>query len=134
MKKKFKKKKKLMLIFVYKGPQRLLSASMSIWAESHKIFKCLALINQVLPRCFRSYGLWVANQIIKWVYISKSIDINQSISVNFVQSKRRFYPIFFFPIIHHNSKFSTHQKTVSYSNKWKLWHLYPEVVNGNLAT
>ena len=52
---------------------------------------------------------------VKQVDISESTDVNQSISIN------RFYPIkalisirefFSFPIIHHNSIFSTHVKSL----------------------
>ena len=39
------------------GRQRLLSACVSMWRESHKICKAGALVNHVLPQCFRSYGL-----------------------------------------------------------------------------
>ena len=37
--------------------------------------------------CFRSYGLWLASQIIELVFISESNDTNQSIPIN------QFYPI-----------------------------------------
>ena len=59
----------------------------SIWTESHKIWKVWALINQVLTRCFPSCGVWLINEIIKPVGISESTDINQSIWMN------QFYPI-----------------------------------------
>ena len=86
----------------------------------------------VLPRCFRSYGLWlnISNPRVKQIDISESTDINQSTSMN------RFYPtkasifirIFCFPIIHHNSIFSTHVRRVCYSNKWKAWHLFCSIL------
>ena len=58
-----------------------------MWTESHKIRKVWILINQVLPQCLCSYGLWSTSQIIKSIDISKSIDINQLISIN------QFYPM-----------------------------------------
>ena len=58
-----------------------------LWTESHQICKVWALINQILTWCFRSYGLWLKIQIIAQFNISKSIDINQSISIH------QFYPI-----------------------------------------
>ena len=119
----------------------MLSACVSIWTESHKICKAWVLINQILPRCFCSYGLWLnkSNHRVKQVDISESTDINQSISMNW------FYPIealifinVGFPIIRHNSIFSTDAKRVCYSNKWKAWHLCRSIlklfVNGNLRT
>ena len=114
----------------------------SMWRESHKIFKIWALINQILPRCFRSYGLWLnkSNRRAKKVDISESTNINQSISL------KQFYPIealifiqelFCFPIILQNSIFSTHVSRVCYSSNWKAWHLFlehTETVNDNLTT
>ena len=38
---------------------RLLSACASVWTESFKICKSWALINHVLPQCFRSHWLWL---------------------------------------------------------------------------
>ena len=89
------------------GWQKLLSACVSMWTESHKICKVWALINQDLPRYFHSYGLRLnkSNHHIKQVDISESTDFNQSILMN------RFYLIealilirefFYFHIIHHN--------------------------------
>ena len=106
----------------------MLSAFVSMWTESHKICKVWALINQVLPQCFRSYVLWLnkSNHRVKQVDIGESTDINQSISMN------RFYPIetlsfirelFLFSHNHHNSVFSTHVRRVCYSHNWKAWHL-----------
>ena len=102
-------------------------ASMS--TESLKIFKIWALNNQILPRCFRSYGLWLnkSNHWDKKADISESTNFNQSISL------KQFYPIealifiqelFCFPIIHQNSIFSTHVSRVCYSSNWKTWHLF----------
>ena len=101
-------------------------------AESHKLWKIWALINQVLPRCFLSFGFWLNNSNrVKQVDISESTDINQSISVN------QFYPIealifirefCCFPIIHHNSIFSTHMRKVCYSNNWKARHFCRSVL------
>ena len=68
-------------IVTHKGWQRLLSAYVVLWTESHKIFKVWALMNKVLARYFTSYGKWLTSQIIK------SVDSNQSISIN------QFYPI-----------------------------------------
>ena len=110
------------------GQQKLLSTCVSIWTEAHKICKAWVLINQILPRRFYYYRLWLnkSNHRIKQADISEPTDINQSISVN------QFYPIealifirdFCFLIIYHNSIFSTHVKTAYYSNKWKTWQLY----------
>ena len=61
--------------------------ALSMWTESHKICKVRALINQVLLRCFLSYGVCLTGQVIKSVDISESVDINQSVSVN------QFYPM-----------------------------------------
>ena len=104
----------------------------SMWTESHKLWKVWALINQVFPRCFLSFGFWLNNSNrVKQVDISESTDIYQSISVN------QFYPvealIFIrefccFPIIHHNSIFSTHMRKVCYSNNWKARHLCHSVL------
>ena len=67
----------------------MLSACLSMWTESQKICKAWALIDDVLPRCFRSYGLWLnkSNHQVKQVDIIESTNINQSISIN------QFYPI-----------------------------------------
>ena len=108
------------------GWQKLLSACVSMCTES-QIYKVWALINQVLRRCFRSYGLWwnKSNHRVKQVDISESTDINQSISMN------RFYPIealifirefFCFPKVHRDSIFWTHVGRVCYSNNLKAWH------------
>ena len=89
------------------GWQKLLSACVSMWTESHKICKVWAIINQDLSRYFHSYGLWLnkSNHHVQQVDISESTDFNQSILMN------RFYPIealilirefFYFHIIHHN--------------------------------
>ena len=75
------------LTAAHKGRQRPLSACVSVWTESHKVYKVWALINKVLTRCFHSYGIWLTSQIIKLVEISDSVDINQSIWMN------QFYPI-----------------------------------------
>ena len=83
----------------------MLSACVSMWTISHKIYKVWVLINQVFPRSICSYGLWLESQAMKSADISESIDITQSMSIN------RFYSIeteifhqriFYFPIIHHN--------------------------------
>ena len=42
-----------------KGRQRLLSARVSMWTESHKIWKVWSLINHALSQCFLSYRLWL---------------------------------------------------------------------------
>ena len=78
---------------------KLLSACVSIWTESHQICKVWALLNQVHPRCFCSYGFWLnkSSHRVKQVSISESTNINQSISIN------RFYPI---EAIHRNAIFS----------------------------
>ena len=97
----------------------MLSVWVSIWTEAHKICKALVLITQILPRCFCSCGLWLSksNNRGKQVDVSEPTDINQSIS------KNQFYSIkalilmqkfFCFPIIHHNSTFSTHVKRACY--------------------
>ena len=78
-----------------------------MWTESDKICKVWALINQVLPRYFLYYGLWLnkSNHRVKQVNISESTGFNQLISMS------RFYPtetlifireFFCFPIIHHD--------------------------------
>ena len=90
-----------------------------LWTESHQICKVWALINQILTWCFRSYGLWLKIQIIAQFNISKSIDINQSISIH------QFYPIdasnfirdFLFS--HNPTSFSTHVRWVCHSSKWQ---------------
>ena len=64
-----------------------LSACVVMWTESQKSCKVWALINQSLPRYFRSCGLWLTSQIIKSIDISQSIDFKQSIWIN------QFYPI-----------------------------------------
>ena len=81
--------KKLIICCRPQGRQKLLSAYVSIWTESHKICKAWVLINQILPRCFCSYGLLLSksNHRGKQVGICESTNINQSISMN------RFYPI-----------------------------------------
>ena len=91
------------------------------------------LINQILLRCFCSYGLWLSksNYRVQQVDISESTDIDQSTSMI------QFYPFealifirgFFFHIIHHNSIFSIHGKRVCCSNKWKAWHLCRSILN-----
>ena len=92
------------------GRQKLLSACVSMWMESHKICKVWVFINQILSWCFHSCGLWLnkSNHRVKQAGISKSTNINQSISIS------GFYPIhmlifiwgfFCFSIIHHNSIF-----------------------------
>ena len=50
--------------------------------QKNLLGKVWALINQVFPRFFLSYCLWLTSQIIELVDISESIDINQSISSN----------------------------------------------------
>ena len=56
----------------------------NIWMQAHKICKAWVLINQILPRCFCSYGLWLnkSNHRVKQVDISEPTDINQSIFMN----------------------------------------------------
>ena len=66
----------------HKGWQRFLSVRVSMWSESHKICKVWTHIIQVLTRYFPSYRVWLANPIIKSVWISESVDINQSIWMN----------------------------------------------------
>ena len=52
--------------------------------------------------------------------------INQSVLSNRrVELHQR---IFCFPIISHNSIFSTHMKRVCHSNKWKSWHLHCSIL------
>ena len=103
----------------------MLSACVSMCTESHKICKVWALVYQVLPRCFLSYRLCLNKSIhrVKQVGISESTDINRSILIN------RFYPIealifirefFCFPIIHHNSIFSTHVRRICCSNNCQV--------------
>ena len=89
----------------------------------NKICKVSDLIHQVLPRCFRFYGLWLTSQIIKSA--SQSIISYWYQSIGFIQSKRWSFirGICCFHIIHHNSMFSTHVRRLCYSNKWKAWHL-----------
>ena len=41
------------------GRQKLLSVCVSIWMEAHKICIAWVFINQILPRCFCSYVLWL---------------------------------------------------------------------------
>ena len=60
----------------------------SMWRESHKIFKIWALINQTLPRCVRSYGLWIN----KSNYRAKKVDISESTNTNQSISLKQFYP------------------------------------------
>ena len=105
---------------------KLLSACVGIWTEAHKICKPWVLMNQILPRCFCSYGLRLnkSNHRVKQVDISEPTDIKQSISMN------QFYSIqtlifvrdfFVFPysiIIQYFQYFQA-----CYSNKWKAWHL-----------
>ena len=88
--------------------------------------KVWAFINQILPRCFPSYGVWLTSQIIRSVDISESVVNNQSISIN------QFYPMktsnfiwvfFYFPVIHHRSIFSTYVGGVCYSKKQEVWNL-----------
>ena len=86
-----------------------------MWTESHKICQVSALINQILPWCFRFSGLWLTSQIIERVNISESIDINQSILSN---GRAEFHPGFFcLPIIQHDLIISTHVRRVCHSNK-----------------
>ena len=85
-----------------------------------------AFINQGLPRCFPSYGVWLTSQIIRSDDICESVVNNQSISIN------QFYPIktsnfirvfFYFPVVHHRSIFSTYLRGVCYSKKQEVWNL-----------
>ena len=94
--------------------------------EISQNLQSLSTINKVLPQCFCLYKLWLTSQTIESVDMSESIEIKQSILTN------QFYPIkasnftrdfFWFPIFHQNSIFSTHAKSVFYSNKCKVWHL-----------
>ena len=75
------------LIAAHEGWQRLLSARVSMWTESHKIYKAWVFINQVLTRCFLSNGVWLISQIIKSVWVSESVNINKSIWMD------QFYPM-----------------------------------------
>ena len=70
-------------------PAEIVGCVRNISTEAHKIWKAWALVNQILPRCFCSYGLWLnkLNHRVKQVDISEPTDINQSISMI------RFYPI-----------------------------------------
>ena len=116
------------------GRKKLLSACVSIWTETRKICKAWVLINQIQPRCFCSYGLWLnkSNHRVKQADISKPTDITKSISMNRILSNRSvdFHPgLFCFPIIHYNSIFPTHVKRACYSNMWKAWHLYHTILN-----
>lgn len=43
-------------------------------------------MNQVFPRSICSYGLWLASQAMKSADISESIDITQSMSINWFYS------------------------------------------------
>ena len=115
-------------IAAHKGAEIVECVRKYIWTKAHKIYKAWVFINQILPRCFCFYGLWLnkSNHWVRQLDISKPTDINQSMSTN------RFYPIetlifiqdfFCFPIIHHDSIFLTYVKRVCYSNKWKAWHL-----------
>ena len=73
----------LVLIAARKGRQRLLSACVRMWTESHKFCKVWAIINQFLIRFFLFfYGVWLTSQFIKPVWICESVDINQSIWMN----------------------------------------------------
>ena len=67
----------------------LVSACVGIWTETHKICQAWVLINQILPRCFCSNGLWSkkSNYRVKQIDISEPTDVNQSITMN------RFYPM-----------------------------------------
>ena len=98
------------------GRQRLLSACVSIWTESHKICKAWALINHVLWQCFRSYWLWFKSQIIESstsISTSQLILTNRYQWINFIYRNVDFHPVvFWFRIIHHNSIFSTHVRRV----------------------
>ena len=75
------------LIAAHERWQRLLSARVSMWTESHKIYKAWVFINQVLTRCFLSNGVWLISQIIKSVWVSESVNINKSIWMD------QFYPM-----------------------------------------
>ena len=97
----------LLIIATQKRWQRLLSVSISMWAESHKIcnFEPQSW-TQVLRQCFCSNGLRLILQIIVSVGIRESIDINQSISVNqfySIEASKFIRDCFCFSIIHHNN-------------------------------
>ena len=98
------------IIATHKGRQGLLSACLSTWTESHKICKVWALINLVLPRCFRSYGLWLTRQINHEDSWYQRVNRYSNWNVNF-------------HLRTHNSIFSTHLRKVCHSNKWNGWHL-----------
>ena len=70
------------IIATHKEWQRLLSAFVRMWTNSHKICKVWALINQVFTGCFPFYRVWLTSQIIRSVWISKSVDINQLMWMN----------------------------------------------------
>ena len=67
--------------------KKILSACLSMWTESLKICTVWALINQVLPQCFRSYKLRLYNSSsstsrYQRVNQYKPIDISESILSN----------------------------------------------------
>ena len=116
------------------GRQKLLSACVSIWAEAHKICKAWVLINQILPWCFCSYGLWLnkSNHRVKQVDINEPTDINQSVSMN------RFYPIEALIFIRESFVFSYSIIIQYFQLMWKklviqisekqAWHLYCSIL------
>ena len=76
------------------GRQKLLSSCVNIWSEAHKICKAWVLINQILPRYFCSYGLWLNKSDIEsdnLISASQPILTNQYPRIDFIQSKRWFF-------------------------------------------
>ena len=94
--------------------------------KSHKICKVWALVNQVLPWYFPSYGLWLTIQIIQSVDISGSIEINQSILVNqfyLIKASSFIRYFFIFPYFTIIKFFNSCEKSLSPDYKWKAWYL-----------